>query len=291
MLNPTNWGLGMHLGESLFSFFNRSVVLVIAGALLPVSVSATELLITAPPFHGKLESEKFIQPLAQIIEKETGISARYVHQEDWLEYTRNVRLDIYDLLISEAHIAAWAMQSGTGGGGLEHKAIIKREAEHKLYLVSKLPDLVTQKNLLNTNICVKPSPSVDAIQLYNLYQDPVRQPQVQEVNSGYEAILEMLNKGQCGAAVLPEDVLWNQVHVKTVHEFDSIPGPVLTMSSRLPHDLQNTIVNALIRRSEYRSLVEKAWGIASHTEISQYEPAWNELYKDYDLLLQRVWGW
>ena len=276
------------MGNKDSLIFLKNVFLFIFMLVISSSVYAGQsILIASPPTSSVMLSAAAIQPLLDAISEETDMDVEYVQYDDWLNYTKDIRKDIYDILVSEAHVASWCLRKSQSGGGLEHQVVQRAKGKRQIVLASNksYEDLI---ELNDKNICVRPSPSLDAVQLYRAYSNPVMQPNIKEVRGSYYDLVDSLKSESCDAVVVEEAFVKGGLH--TIYKFDLVDRAALTMSKKLPLDIREKIIKALSKEISKRSL-KNFIRTFSGEKVKKIVSADRFEYKDYDLLLEQVWGW
>lgn len=253
-----------------------------------ISLVQAELYMGAVPSGNVDEDRALYQPIANAISTALGEKVNLEISKNWLVYSKKVILDRYDLVFSEAHVAAWLMRESMGGGGLAHEPLISFEGQHKVGLFVREDSEVTAlEELERARLCSSPSPGVDAIQLYKLYPNPVIQPNIREVRGGYKKIAKLLKEGRCDAGVLKVSDEKLVDGLRLIRSLMPVPKAMLTVSSRQSREKFAVIKATLTdpkKQGEWRPLLE-------HYGSAAFEVADENRYAGFDDMLDMSWYW
>lgn len=270
------------------SMHKKILLFVITAALS--SNAFSDIIVTAPPISTKINMERSFRPLIRSMSKALDERISYQHPDNWLVYSHDIRAETSEIMLSEAHILALSLLF-QNSGGMSHVPLTTMAGEKQLYLISD-PQLINKpRQLAFKNICVKPSPSIDSVQLYRLFSNPVSQPNIVEIRGSYADIQAAMQKGRCIAMVsnsVPSTDMLNQ-HV--VHSFPAIPQIGWTMSSKLPPNTKDKL-REFFNAEENQVLINAVFQAVSESPTPPVATPFSaERYKDLDKLLIQVWGW
>ena len=155
-------------------------------------------------------------------------------------------------------------------------------------------ELNHMRDLLSVKICALASPNLGTVTVYNMFNNPVFQPQIYEVKGGFKKVYQGLIDGDCRAAVLRDNMYYNltreeKAQVKVVARSKPVPEQTITISDRLASK-KKFITDKMISSS----------GLAASKNLlhrfgrdaKQFETTNEDDYKDLDSLLTGVvWGW
>lgn len=254
-----------------------------------ISSGQAEVLISSPPLSRE-HSVKHFQQLATSLKDVLGLEVSYVQQKDWLEYSKHLRSDLYDLVVSEAHVAAWLQLTG-GQGGADHEVLAGMQGDHDVALVAPADSNIDSINgFVNQRVCVKPSPSIDSVRFYELFPNPIYQPFVYEINGSYSELLARLNKKRCKGAVVSYAAYAAATDLKLIKRFDPVPNVALTASPRLTAAVRQSIKQFLLNPENTEIIRSAMQPFVSDTEASMVVRERRD-YQGKDKLLRNVWGW
>lgn len=95
--------MGMYTLVMLRGVIRVLGLLVIASIF---NVVCAELILTAPPREKASVGETLYGPLAQHLSSLLGEPVVYKHPNNWLEYQRDVRKDVYDIVFDGPHFVS-----------------------------------------------------------------------------------------------------------------------------------------------------------------------------------------
>lgn len=248
-----------------------------------------DLYFTTPPISLTANQLKEINTLTKEISLELGEQIIYKNSNNWLDYTKYLRSDTYDMILSEAHIASWVLKSGHTG--IEHKPLVRAKGTRNSVIIANIFD--STKNSIRDikSICVAPSPSLDAVQLYRkIASNPVSQPAIREVNGGYHEISQMVIEKKCQFGVVSESFLSDKTNFKVIEKLPETPGMVLTFSTKLSPNTQEFLKNSL-NKPEIKLNVIRLFKIYNDDNNTELDLVNSSEYLGFSSLLEQVWGW
>jgi len=120
--------------------------------LASMHLAVAELIMTAPPREQPEAGEKIYAPLAAHLTELLGEKVTYKHPKNWLEYQRDLRHDVYDIVFDGPHFVSWRVAH------LNHDVLVKLPGTLEFVIVINkddqdikvMKDLVGKKNLRYT---------------------------------------------------------------------------------------------------------------------------------------------
>ncbi|UCE89599.1 MAG: PhnD/SsuA/transferrin family substrate-binding protein, partial [Pseudomonadota bacterium] len=156
------------------------LLLAMVLSLLSLSLAAQELIMTAPPRESVDAGNKLYGPMAQYLGGLLGTKVVYKHPQNWLNYQRDMRNGVYDIVFDGPHFASWRMAH------LGHKAVVKLPGTLEFYLLRRAED--TQypgpDQLIGQKICGISPPNLSTLSVLAYYDNPVRQPVILGIKGG-----------------------------------------------------------------------------------------------------------
>lgn len=256
--------------------------------------SYAELILSAPPREDSETGTKLYGPLAEHLSKLLGEKVTYVHPNNWLEYQRDLRKDVYDIVFDGPHFVSWRMSH------LHHDVLVKLPGTLEFVVIvnSDDPEIKHVKDLIGKKICGIPPPNLATLTVIDQFPNPVRQPVIWGVNGGYMDVFRAFISGKCRAAVFRstffEKKLTEQDRANTRVLFRSkaLPNQAISVSSR---------VNDTARKKIVKSLTTAGNGMIATKSISRrfggkqakpFVSAKKEEYEQHTQLLEGiVFGW
>jgi len=170
---------------------------LLASTLATFRASHAELILTAPPRETAEVGKKTYGPLAEYLSTLLGEKVTYVHPYSWLEYQRDVRKDVYDIVFDGPHFVSWRMEH------LKHDVLVKLPGTLEFVIVANKDDSEVAKmdDLIGKYICSFPPPNLAALIIINQFPNPVRQPEIWGVSGSFKNVYQALQDQKCSAAV------------------------------------------------------------------------------------------
>lgn len=224
----------------------HSLILCIVLFALSIPIHA-ELILTAPPRENAETGTKLYGPLAEHLTKLLGEKVTYVHPNNWLEYQRDLRKDVYDIVFDGPHFVSWRLSH------LHHEVLVKLPGTLEFVIIVNEDDkdVKTIKDLIGKKICGIPPPNLATLTVIDQFPNPVRQPVIWGVDGGYMNVFHSFVEGKCRAAVFRstffEKKLTEQDRANTRVLFRSkgLPNQAISVSSRVKTDAKNKIIKSL----------------------------------------------
>ncbi|KPJ96360.1 MAG: hypothetical protein AMJ53_00875 [Gammaproteobacteria bacterium SG8_11] len=263
---------------------------VLLNILFITSIANADYILTAPPReNGELGKETY-EPLANYLSQLLGDKVVYQQPNGWFDYTQKMRDGRYDIIFDGPHFAAWRVKH------LQHIPIAVLPGTLDFVLIAKANDqeITKTKDLNGKKICGMLSPNLGTSLVYELFENPVLQPVIEEVRGGMQEVYNSFKNGHCRAAILRNDNYENlpaaeQASVKVIAKTKSLPNQTITVSKRLEKNAQQ-IADFMV--SQEGALA--AQGLLSRYSKSApyFETTSSDRYKGIEDLLEGVvWGW
>lgn len=269
-------------------FYLWTVFLIVWFATSPAF--AADLILTAPPRENAQKGEELYGPIANKLSKLIGENVVYKQPKSWAEYANNMRDGKYDIVFDGPHFVAWRQKN------LKHKPIASLPGSLQFLIVTgKNNDQINNKrDLVGKKICGMPSPHLATDLVYDLFKNPVLQPNIYEVRGGQRKSLQAFKEGKCAATIfrttlykrLPKE---EKANLKIVVRTRKLPNQTISVSQRL-HKNSKKIAEFL---------VSKDGAITADNLLSRYSKKKKSFIKASpkkfvgaaDILEDVVWGW
>lgn len=249
-----------------------------------------EFVFSAPPRETPEEGQKTYGPLAEYLTELLGEEVRYEHPGNWAKYAVDMRDGKYDIAFDAPHFGAWRINN------IKHTPVAKLPGKLAFVVIVKRDEvkLNSMIDLLSVKICALASPNLGTVTVYNMFDNPVYQPQLFEVKGGFKGVYQALIDGQCRAAVIRDNLYFNLSQqekdaLKVIKRSKPIPDQTLTISHRLSSK-KKMIVDSLVsvQGSKAASNLLNRFG----KEATSFERTELQDYRNLDQLLTGVvWGW
>jgi len=275
-------------------FYCKSILLSIAAFCIfwQHNVSA-ELILTAPPRELPAAGEKLYGPLAEHLTNILGKNVVYKHPQNWLQYQRDLRKDVYDIIFDGPHFASWRIEH------LNHDVLLKLPGTLQFVIVINSDDkeIETLNDLIGKKICGIPPPNLATLTVIEQFQHPVRQPVIWGVKGGFMQVFRSFGARECRAAVLREvfyeKILSAQDRAGThiLYKSKPFPNQAISVSSRVDNTSKRKIILSL---TEGKGLDFAAPVVRRFTgkKSQSFIKANNKEYLSFNKLLEGIiYGW
>lgn len=225
---------------------------------------------------------KTYQPMVDYLSEKTGVKFELVPSQNFIGYWNQMRnADAYDFLLDGAHLSAWRLAK------MEHRLVARVSGVLSFTLISREDDLYLEPDeLVHRKVAVLASPNVGGLQVYNLFTNPSRQPQMVEVRNAVDA-LEAVRDGRADAAYVPTPILARYPEATVITTSEPMPNMSLTASPRVPLEVGERVASALIEAAESDAGREMLAAIS----INGFEEAEEREYEGLETLLHGMWGY
>jgi len=252
-----------------------------------------ELILTAPPRELPEAGEKLYGPLAEHLSNLLGEKVVYQHPQNWLQYQRDLRRDVYDIIFDGPHFASWRIEH------LQHDVLLKLPGSLQFVIIVNSDDdqIKTLKDLIGKKICGIPPPNLATLSVIEQFQNPVRQPVIWGIRGGAMHVFRSFAAKECRAATFRttfyEKKLSAQDRVGTEILFKSkrFPNQAISVSSRVDNKSRRKIILSLTegRGLDFAKPVVRRF---AGKKTRSFIKANNKDYLTYNQLLEGViFGW
>lgn len=250
-----------------------------------------DIILSAPPRESVESGENFYGPIANDLSKLLGEPVIYEHPKNWVYYSRDMRAGKYDIVFDGPHFAAWRIKH------LGHVAIAKLPGYLQFFVLSKKEDksIKSMKDLLTKIFCGLASPNLGTVSAFNLYKNPVLQPNITVIDGGMRNVLKGLLQGDCQAAVVRDKVFLKlqatqQATLSIVARSARMPNQSITASSRLGGEKLQLITSYLTSKSGAKTAERLLTRFSKKNKF--FVAATNQEFNGLaDLLEGVVFGW
>lgn len=217
-------------------------------ALLDKSAGAEsrpgQYVFSAPPRESRQAATEIYAPIAEYLSKATGKQVAFRYPGDWITYQSDMRKGEYDLVFDGPHLNAWR------AANLRHNILVKAAGDHSFVVAVKKDNdrLRDLKQLAGRTICGMSPPNLGTLTVLNEFDNPARQPIIQNTE-GWGQIYNAMLTGRCAAAILPTrslakyDPQGSAAHV--IFKARAYPNQALSASLRVSPEDQAKIARAL----------------------------------------------
>ena len=224
---------------------NKYVLMFVLLILISTNVYA-DLLFSAPPRETKERGDKVYGPIAEKLSEVIGKKIVYEHPANWIEYTRNMRANKYDIIFDGPHFVAWRMKH------YNHVPVVKLPGTLGFVIIAKDTDAKANNlsDLIGKSLCGIASPNLGTMVAYSIYNNPVIQPDIYVVKGGPREVLKTFMSGKCQYAVLFDKFFKNvppekREHTKIIEKSNQLPNQTISVSTRVSKGDINKITSYL----------------------------------------------
>ncbi len=264
------------------SIMRACLWLALLCGFVETQVFAAEYQMVVKTAQGPAETRKIFASLAEYLRLTTGHTVRIDSPVSFFAHWRNMRRRRgYDLVLDAAHFTGYRIAK------LDYEILAKVTGVLSFSIVTGAENLVFDASeLVGQPVAALASPALGAVQLGEIFRDPIRTPRFLEVDNTRDAVSKLLS-GEAAAAVIPTPLVGNFPDLNVVSSTAQVPAVALSASPSVP---------AAHRREIRRALLEAATSDAGRAmletiNIQGFEPARSEQYRKHASLLRAVWGY
>ncbi|MBD3816339.1 MAG: PhnD/SsuA/transferrin family substrate-binding protein [Halothiobacillus sp.] len=251
-------------------------------SVMSLSAQAAALKFAIPPFLPKAELEKSFGPLVQKLSEMTGTTIEMELFPNYLAFWQETRTGSpFDIALDAAPTTDFRVQR-------QHWHVIaKLSGTVTQSLVTGPNDAVLDPSeLINKKIAVQPPPSVSALTLYQLFPNPVQQPQLVYVDSN-RAAADAVKAGKVAAAVIPTPIAAGYPSLNVVTTTAPMPFLAVSVSPSVSPELAKSLQSALIRLSE----TPEGEALLKQSKLRAFTKATDRDYAGQEKLLEGTFGY
>ena len=268
------------------------VCLLFVLAVTPHAVA--ELVMTAPPRELPEAGEKIYAPLAEHLSQILGEKVTYKHPQNWLQYQRDLRHDVYDIVFDGPHFVSWRLAH------LNHEVLVKLPGTLEFVIVVNKDDkqVKTIKDLIGKKICGIPPPNLATLTVIEQFQNPVRQPIIWGVKGGFKSVHESFRTGQCRAAVFRTTfynkklTAMDRANMPVLYKSEALPNQAISVSPRINSKYKKEIIRSLTLDEKGKQAAQGITKRFGGNKAPSFTAAKQNEYMEHSSLLEGVvFGW
>ncbi len=264
--------------------------LTLIGAAAPVLAAdnpVTGYVFAAPPRESAQAAADIYGPVASYLSKITGKPVTFHHAGNWMTYQAEMRKGQYDIVFDGPHFNGWR------AGNLQHNILVKAPGGHGFVVaVRKDNDKIQElRQLAGRAVCGMNPPNLGTLTVLNEFDNPLRQPVVQNTE-GWNSIYQSMLAGRCVAAILPArnlakyDPQGNGARI--VFKTAMIPNQAFSAGPRVTAEDQAKIARALTAPEARTALARLN---DSYALNGDFLPAVKHEYTAIAGILKDTWGY
>ncbi|MDH4134568.1 MAG: phosphate/phosphite/phosphonate ABC transporter substrate-binding protein, partial [Gammaproteobacteria bacterium] len=166
-------------------------------SLLAAWSAQADLILSSPPRDTQAKEEEIYAPIVDLLTKASGQKVSFKYGENYVIYQSDMLKGKYDIVFDGPQFVGWRIAK------LNHVPVAKFPGNLSFVLIARNDNVRIKepKDLSGRMICAFPPPNLATISILSLYDNPVRQPKIIEVQNFPEAYKQVLS-GRCAAGIL-----------------------------------------------------------------------------------------
>ncbi|MCB1738596.1 MAG: PhnD/SsuA/transferrin family substrate-binding protein [Gammaproteobacteria bacterium] len=218
----------------------RSLVLAACLAVPLLPASADEFVIAVQPVLSQARTMEVYAPLADYLSERTGHEIRIEPSRNFYSYWTRMNRGEFDLVLDAAHFTGFRIKN------LGYEVIAALPDTVSYSLVSAGSDLILSADeLIGKPVATMGPPSLGAIRLEQLYDNPMREPLFLTTDTASDAI-DMVLSGKAVAAMVPTPMVNGYRKLNTIQITESTPHLAFSAAKRVPLNVRVALRTALI---------------------------------------------
>jgi ABC-type phosphate/phosphonate transport system substrate-binding protein len=245
------------------------------------ALAQSSLVLAIQPIQSEEKTAEAFQPMADYIQSVTGIPTSIKTYPNFISYwSTTQKPGSYDLALDAAHFTDYRIVNQA------FQPLAKQEGSVSFSLIVGEDSLVFDaEELVGKKIATLGAPSVGAVRLNEIFDNPVRQPLIIETNNSQQA-MEMLLAGEVDAAILPTPIVSQRMSgeggLNVVMTTDPLPSITLSASPQVGDDVLNTLRDAFLNAEQ----TDAGKAMLSSTNLPAFEATESTLYENQAELLE-----
>lgn len=262
----------------------QQLLISAAGLLitLPLSqtIQAKELTFAIHPLLPQSQTIQLYTPLVTHLQKVTGNKIRIVTSKNLFAHWTATKREEYDLILDGPQFTDYRIQN-------KHYTVLAKFPSVVSYTLVANSDLMVMDpdELIGKRIATTSSPSLGALRLFEIYENPMKQPTIITTDDAITAASK-LDLGEVDAAMIPTFLVNRYEGISSVLTTQQFPAPAFSTSSKVDKEISEKIKQALL------SLKDTTEGkkILERINTPEFVATSAEEYKGASKLLNGMWG-
>jgi len=260
------------------------IILSLFMVMLPkTALSQEPLRLVIQPIQSEQRTREIFQPLADYMTHLTGQQVDLITYPNYISYwSETQKPGSYDIAFDAAHFIDYRDKN------MDFTVLAKQPGIISISLIVPEDSLVFDpEELIGKKIATPGPPSIAAVRIDELFDNPVRLPTVIEgTDSGH--IMSMLLAGKVDAAMLPTPLVSSQMAgdggISLVLTTDSIPSMGISVSPNVSAEIREKLTKGLIEAEN----TPEGKKMLDGTSLNPFEKTSNQEYFGFSELLGEI---
>lgn len=210
---------------------------------LPLAGAADTYRLAVQPVLTEARTAEFYAPLADYLSERTGQSVQIVTSRDFYSYWTRLNRGEFDFTLDAAHFTGYQLKN------LGYQVLASLPDTVSYTLITAEDRLVLSADeLIGKPVATMGPPSLGAIRLEQLYDNPMREPRLISTATAIESI-EMVRSGRVAAAMVPTPLIAGQSDLNSVLTTTPTPHLALSSANTVPTDVRVAVQATLLSMS------------------------------------------
>jgi len=214
--------------------------------LLPIPALGQETLrLGIMPLQSEERTREIFQPMARYIQHLTGKKVELLTYPNFLSYwSETQKGDKYDIVFDAANFIDYRNKTH------DFTVIARQPGTISISLIVPEDSFVFDSDeLIGKKISTLGPPSLTAINIYDMYDNPVRQPSIIEANNT-QHVISMLKDGKVDAGMIPtplvSGIMANEGGINVVLTTEPVPSMGISVSPDVTSEIREKLVKGFL---------------------------------------------
>lgn len=269
---------------------SKSLAAITAFVLLThgVVAVAADLVFAVPPRESEQKAREVYQPIADFLTEVARQKVVLRYTDNWLTYQSDMLKDSYDIVFDGPSFLAWRMAK------LQHVPLARLQGNLVFAIIARKDNakVAQLKDLAGRTVCAFAPPNLATLTMYSQFDNPARQPLVQEVSGGFKGAYEGVVAKKCQGGVL-QAALYEKFNqgpskdtTRILYKSKPVPNQGFSAGKRVPAEVQKKMAEALVS-AEGQAATAKLRAEFGNKDMV---PATVQEFEGLGVLLKDVWG-
>lgn len=250
---------------------------ILAAALTaPLAASAADYTLAVQPVLTPERTTEVYTPLADYLSERTGLNIRIETSRDFYSYWTRIKREEFDFVLDAAHFTGYRAKNM----GYQVLAALPDTVSYSLvsgpdHLIFSADELVGQP------VATMGPPSLGAIRLEQLFDNPMREPLFRTAGTASEAI-DMVRSGRVLAAMVPTPMVSRFDDLNTIAITEPTPHIAVSAAPHVPLQARVALRGVLTHMDNDARGNE----VLAEMRLIGFEPASAKRYLPYARLIE-----